>query len=856
MNNKKGFTLVELLAVICILAIIVAIAIPTYSKIMESVQNKQYQNKISYIKTAALKYADDTNYSVFFVDDLVKNGYIEPDYNNSIIDNRDNKTIMNCYMITITETLEQNYATIEEKSYSETDGTTCNINVLNSNNRAISIQIENNSGLNITDSLVTNHWINTDVKLRVILNSDISSKNHSIVWYKGLEKLSETGDLISVTATDGQVIQQNYTVRVEIINAEDPDGEPLNVYETSVRIGIDKVKPNFYDNDAAKTNELNKDWSKNKTYNVKAYDNESGVEGYKLIKGSTVSYSDLSNFSTGKKFTISETGDYIICIKDKAGNTNCSNTFRIDSLDSSTLACSVNIENGTKGNTVSGKQWYIGGTSGNSMTISVSPNDVGPSGGMLEINDDSTKWKSSWDQTSSKYSQATYNSNPSGVKKLLDINSNSDGTKFYGHTKNAAGTIGTCNKEIYYEKDITAPTYRSSTSTPDSVTVKFNQSVAISGINSTVCTLSKDSKSYTTNVSGSSCSSGTTNCSCKITIPLTEQDTEYGLAIRTTSSAGNSSNMTSRKVTSSGVCSLMSSVSDFSKEKDLGNGYSYAPSLKEYGNYSDYSNCSCSTYKGNAKRKNTYNKIITKNSTSYICGTFEKVESVNNVNCFNSANTSVKGSTNMYLEKIIPIDQTYLYHTCRKSVCSKIEDTLNDGTKCYYKQYKNSAGNSSLIIGEKSTSLSNIICKKEDLMSEIPTKKASGIVGGEKCDCNGTPSSCDDSKTNNGVCYNYSGNYSQMKYENVFDAPKCKRINKNSNYPNYRTSTGLATDVTYASYLTEWCTNTSTASGIRVASFYICSPTKKLIRWYTDNDYSNLCNNVGNESTCSSVSNP
>ena len=104
MKNRKGFTLVELLAVIVILAIIIGIATPAFGALQTRVNQKQYENKISLIEVAALKYADDTNFVAFYVEDLVKAGYLEADRkvgnDYQVIDNRDGKTIMNCYIIT------------------------------------------------------------------------------------------------------------------------------------------------------------------------------------------------------------------------------------------------------------------------------------------------------------------------------------------------------------------------------------------------------------------------------------------------------------------------------------------------------------------------------------------------------------------------------------------------------------------------------------------------------------------------------------------------------------------------------------------------------------------------------------
>lgn len=57
--NKKGFTLVELLAVIIILSIIVIIAIPSIMGISKSIKENMYNKKIAIIEEAAILYGQD-----------------------------------------------------------------------------------------------------------------------------------------------------------------------------------------------------------------------------------------------------------------------------------------------------------------------------------------------------------------------------------------------------------------------------------------------------------------------------------------------------------------------------------------------------------------------------------------------------------------------------------------------------------------------------------------------------------------------------------------------------------------------------------------------------------------------------
>ena len=56
--NKKGFTLIELMVVIAILVIIMGIALPNITSSIERSKEKQKQNKIQLVESAAELYFD------------------------------------------------------------------------------------------------------------------------------------------------------------------------------------------------------------------------------------------------------------------------------------------------------------------------------------------------------------------------------------------------------------------------------------------------------------------------------------------------------------------------------------------------------------------------------------------------------------------------------------------------------------------------------------------------------------------------------------------------------------------------------------------------------------------------------
>ena len=84
MKKDNGFTLIELMALIAIIAIIIGIAVPSYINITKSTNDRMYQNKVTAIIAKAEEYASDNNIdnTSLSVAKLIEEGYLEPDNTN------------------------------------------------------------------------------------------------------------------------------------------------------------------------------------------------------------------------------------------------------------------------------------------------------------------------------------------------------------------------------------------------------------------------------------------------------------------------------------------------------------------------------------------------------------------------------------------------------------------------------------------------------------------------------------------------------------------------------------------------------------------------------------------------------
>ena len=101
--NSKGFSLMELLAVILIIAILATISIPAVGNILNGSKDKAYNEQVRFIEQAAEKWSisnsssvNDTGVTYVSLDTLMKSGFIDQD---KLIDPRSQQVIKGCVRI-------------------------------------------------------------------------------------------------------------------------------------------------------------------------------------------------------------------------------------------------------------------------------------------------------------------------------------------------------------------------------------------------------------------------------------------------------------------------------------------------------------------------------------------------------------------------------------------------------------------------------------------------------------------------------------------------------------------------------------------------------------------------------------
>ncbi len=298
--NNKGFSLVELMASIIILGLILTIVIPSVNGVGKFVKKSQRNNLIKSIEINGARYAFDTGETYFFVDDLIKAGYMDGNENNdnNLMDPVSNVRL-NCYAVLATK-VEEHYSAkfIDDVNY-DNNGVCDNTKLK-----------ENNTDLNITANmgLRDNVWVKLTSGTITLSVSGVScgSSNVRCQWSSS-RGATETGkNTISFNIDNTNVIDSRYNFQITYYNS---DGS-TKVSKTSFGVKIDNEAPEF--------NKTDSRYNSNNTYTIIGTDGiGSGIKGY-YIGTSNCNYA--TNYYTDNTLPVSGHGTYYICIKDNVDN--------------------------------------------------------------------------------------------------------------------------------------------------------------------------------------------------------------------------------------------------------------------------------------------------------------------------------------------------------------------------------------------------------------------------------------------------------------------------------------------------------------------------------------------------------
>ena len=357
LKRKRGFTLIELIAVLVLLAIVSTIAALSVSSIGSSVKSRQKTNLLSSMQVQAQKYVEQTGIKKVYVDTLIKEGYVIGDKedakgNQIVLDPEDNSKQLNCYYYDFTKNAD---GEISDGPVEDKDG--CSPEIFYDTRISIkycdptSNDCTNDSNFkSLIKSDGTTKWIKTS---GIILKAFDNNKKADAGMQAKIEESSVwtsplAPDVYTKSPTyvvNGEVVETTYQVRASIDGVD---------YTTSAYVQIDTKKPTV-SNLRLRVNIDDDQWI-NVTQHIYAdfEDAGAGLSGYVIVKdGTTITSKTKWNAISGKTYYLNsqedgngfkKNGVYNVYVKDLAGNISEYGSIEITHIDTTKPTCFVDGE--------------------------------------------------------------------------------------------------------------------------------------------------------------------------------------------------------------------------------------------------------------------------------------------------------------------------------------------------------------------------------------------------------------------------------------------------------------------------------------------------------------------------------
>lgn len=352
-KKNKGFTLIEVLATIAIIAVVTLIATITYSKVRKTLIRREYNNLKSLIEIAGVKYASKTGIKAFFVRDLIEEGYLEPDdETENIYDPRDDHSL-NCHIVSVVFDEKENpVATLSKISYEVNDGcdtsktdkykTDFNISVLITKTTINYLGTTSQGSKLSSDPKdiykninIINGWTNkqVDITANILRESGFLPYYVDITGAKYVWNKNPDNTTTEPTRTFTTNIDEFYNAYY-YVDIYTKDERHL---QTKFLLKYDNQKPVIYDNKFKYANPLEEEmWRKSKTVLIYATDKD-GVGLDRVYAGTRPCEDLLKDNSMGKAAVpnsqvhtytvddveagkVGENGEINLCAVDKLGN--------------------------------------------------------------------------------------------------------------------------------------------------------------------------------------------------------------------------------------------------------------------------------------------------------------------------------------------------------------------------------------------------------------------------------------------------------------------------------------------------------------------------------------------------------
>ncbi len=352
MKKQKGFTLVEMLVVIAIIALLFGIGVPTYMLVTRNVKQRSYENKVSYALSKAEAWASDTGRTVVNIKHLIEEGYMEADNENGDYDNPVDDTSMLCYTIRIDYLNNQYTGTLTDERY-------CNYDELEKQTSIIEIVKMDDAGNVIPED----SWSRSDNVLQVKFkkDSDLNLYQNSIqsIEWKGNSNVDtvlihndfSTKNQYNVRAA--QIMNTKYEATMTIVH----EGRTY-IYKAYTQVKIDRQNPIIYRDEVA-IEDFDK-WTDNakKVHVISSDFDGSGVYGYYLNSNNNSCSSNKSDYKTTSSLAFDldlNEGKHYICVMDNVGNISDSTVINIVKLDSTPPTIDFQIDSSSK---MGVENWY------------------------------------------------------------------------------------------------------------------------------------------------------------------------------------------------------------------------------------------------------------------------------------------------------------------------------------------------------------------------------------------------------------------------------------------------------------------------------------------------------------------